>query len=205
MSAPFVKHLLREDRQEGQQREAEEGRRRGEHDQRREAVVVAHVVQPDLQLLLHPARLGRRDVLHAQHHQRVDDDEERQRVEQEAGVHRLRLAVAPAAGTPTACSAEGERPEHARDVELDRVERDRVRQILLVDERRDQRLIGRAAERLRAAGDERQRQDVPDLQLKSAAVEKHQQRERGRGPHLHALRQRSACAGDRSGRRRRRR
>ena len=43
-----------------------------------------------------------------------------------------------------------QRPEHARDVELDRVERDRVRQIFLVDERRDERLIGRAAERLRA-------------------------------------------------------
>ena len=28
---------------------------------------------------------GRRDVLHAQRHQRVDHDEERQRVEQEAG------------------------------------------------------------------------------------------------------------------------
>ena len=31
-----------------------------------------------------------------------------------------------------------------------------------LNERRDQRLVGRAAERLGAAGDERQRQDVPD-------------------------------------------
>ena len=44
-----------------------------------------------------------------------------------------------------------QRAEHAREVELDRVERDRVRQVLLVDERRNQRLIRGTAERLRHA------------------------------------------------------
>ncbi len=56
-----------------------------------------------------------------------------------------------------------QRPEHAREVELNRVQRDGVRKILLLDERRHQRLIGRSAERLRESGDERQRQDVPDV------------------------------------------
>ena len=68
------------------------------------------------------------------------------------------------AAPPHAASVDAgeQRPEHAREVELDRVERDRVRQILLLDERRDQRLIRRAAERLPEAGDERQQQDVLD-------------------------------------------
>ena len=59
-----------------------------------------------------------------------------------AGVHRLRIAVAPR-GERGEDGAEGERSQDARDVELNRVERDRVRQILLVDERRNQRLIRR--------------------------------------------------------------
>ena len=42
-----------------------------------------------------------------------------------------------------------DRADHARQVELDRVERHGVRQVLLADERRDQRLVGRPAERLR--------------------------------------------------------
>ena len=144
---------------------------------------MAHVGQADPELFAHRPALGRRNVLHVQHDQRGDDHEKRQRVEQEAGVHRLRLAVAP---VPVERQREGERhrPEHARDVELDRVQRHGVRQIFLVDERRNQRLIRRAAERLRDAGDERQRQDVPDLD----GLEVHQQRERGRGAHLDALR-----------------
>ena len=54
----------------------------------------------------------------------------------EARVHRLRLAVAPL-GERRERRAEEQRAEHARHVELDRVERDGVRQIFLVDERRD--------------------------------------------------------------------
>ena len=179
----LVEDFLREDRQERQHGEPEERRRCREHDQRCETAVVLHVGEPALELLFHLPASGRRNVLHAQHHQRVDDDEERQRVEQETGVHRLRLVVAVAAEERQR-HAEEQRSDDPRDVELDRVERDRVRQVLLVDERRNQRLIGGPAERLRAAGDERQREDVPDLDH----LQVHQQRERARRRHLNDLR-----------------
>ena len=97
--------------------------------------------------------------------------------------------------------AEGQRAEHARDVELNRVERDRVRQIFLVDERRDERLIGRTAERLGEAGRERQQQDVPDLD----DAGEDEQGQRGRRRHLDVLRRRAASAGDRADRPARRR
>ena len=48
--------------------------------------------------------------------------------------------------------ARDDRSDHAREVELDRVERDRVGQVLFRDERRNERLIRGSAERLRAAG-----------------------------------------------------
>ena len=54
----------------------------------------------------------------------------------------------------------------------------------LVDERRHQRLIRGAAEGLRHAGDERQRQDVPDADV----AEVDQRRERERRRHLDVLR-----------------
>ena len=60
-------------------------------------------------------------------------------------------SVKPQCANTASVAREEQRAEHARDVELDRIERDRVRQILLVDERRNQRLIRRPAERLRAA------------------------------------------------------
>ena len=127
-------------------------------------------------------------MLHAQRHQRVDDDDERERVEREAGVHRLRLVVAPLVEDGE-CEAEEQRADHARDVELNRVQRDGVRQIFLVDERRDKRLVRRAAECLGEAGDRGEQQDVPDVHAHDLQVlQIHEQRERGGRAHLHVLR-----------------
>ena len=53
-----------------------------------------------------------------------------------------------------------QRAEDARQVELDGVERDRVRQVLLLDERGNQRLIRGPAERLPQPRDEREQQHV---------------------------------------------
>ena len=75
-------------------------------------------------------------------------------------------------------------PMHARQVELDRVERDGVRHVVLVDERRQQRLIRRAAKRLREPGDDREREHVPDAD--DVPVDERRQRERR--AHLDALR-----------------
>ena len=108
-----------------------------------------------------------------QRHQRDDHDEERQAVQPEAG-----------GGAEEERDAGEQRPEHAREIELNRVERDRVRQVLLVHERRDQRLIGGTAEGLREPGHERQRQDVPDAHV----AEEHQRRQNERGGHLDVLR-----------------
>ncbi len=87
---------------------------------------------------------------------------------------------------PNAVSAApgDQRSDHAREIELNRVERDRVGQVLFRNERRNQRLIGRPAERLRDAGDERERQDQPDAD--GAGEDERRQREGRR--HLHALR-----------------
>jgi hypothetical protein len=169
-----VENLLRENRQEGQQREAEERGGGCQHDQRGEIFVIAHVRNAGFQLVADAVGARRCDVFHAQHRQRLDDDQERQRIEQEAGIHRLRFAVAPALEGGEG-QAERERAEHARHVELNGIQCDRVRQIFFVDERRDQRLIRGPAERLRTAGDKRQRQHLPDLD----DPEIHQQRQRG--------------------------
>ena len=79
---------------------------------------------------------------------------------------------------------EKQRPEHTRDVELDRVQRHGIRQVFLFDKRRDERLIRRPAERLRKTRGERQHQDVPDLD----DLEIHEEGERARGRHLDVLR-----------------
>jgi hypothetical protein len=59
-----------------------------------------------------------------------------------------------------------------------------VRQVFLVNERGDERLICGTAECLRDAGDHRQRQDVPDAN----GVEVHERGQDERGGHLNALR-----------------
>src|SRR5262245_50772697 len=53
------------------------------------------------------------------------------------------------------------RADDARQMELNRIERDRILQVFLFDQHRNQRLICRAAERLRASGQEGERQRAP--------------------------------------------
>ena len=178
-----MKHALRERRQEREHREPEERRGRCENDQRYQAAMMQHVREPPAQLVFQTVHARRRDVFHAQRHERVDDDEKRERVQHETRAHALLIGVAPL-GKCRDRDAEHERPEHARHVELDRVERHRVREIFFVDERRDERLIRRAAEGLRHAGRERQQQDVPDLH----DVEEDEQRQDRRRRHLDVLR-----------------
>ena len=74
----------------------------------------------------------------AQREDRGDHEQERDAVQAEARHH--------AEGRER--DAGDDRPDHAREVELDRVERDGVGQVFLADQRRDQRLIRRPAERL---------------------------------------------------------
>ena len=145
--------------------------------------MVAHVREAATQLVLQAVNPGRRDMFHTQRHQRVDHHQERERVQHEARAHPLLIAEAPF-GKCRDGRAECERAKHARDVELDRVERDGVGQILLVDERRDERLIRGAAERLGETGRERQDEDVPDLH----DAEEHEEGQRGRRHHLDVLR-----------------
>ena len=159
----FVEHALREERQERQHREPEERRRRREHDERDEAAVMPDVGEAAPHLVPHAVPAAGGMCFTCSDISVPDHDEERERVER-----RSRAAIACGSLKPHLRErgnrrAEGERTEHARDVELDGVERDGVRQILLVDERRNERLIRRAAEGLREPGRERQQQDVPDL------------------------------------------
>ena len=123
---------------------------------------------------MHAALRRRRCVPDVQRQNRGDHRQKRQAVEAEARHH--------------AEGGEGrageERTDHAGQVELDRVERDRVRHVVLADERRQQRLIRGSAEGLRESGDDRQREHVPDAH--DVPVDERGQRERG--GHLNALR-----------------
>ena len=119
-------------------------------------------------------RSAGRDVLDAQRQQREDDDEERDAVQRE-----------------TERGAEGrergageQRTEYARQVELNRVQRDRVGQILLSRRASAPATDTPGRRRPGEAGDERQREDLPDLDL----APEHQRRQRQRRRHLHVLR-----------------
>ena len=106
-----------------------------------------------------------RQEAHVQHGQRDDRRQERERVQPEAP----RLAQL---GERQAAQR---RAHHTRHVELNRLERDGVGHVLFVHQVGDQRLVGRAAERLREARDERAGQDVPDVD----GMEPHQHRQHG--------------------------
>ena len=54
-------------------------------------------------------------------------------------------------------------PDHARQVELNRVEGDSVREVFFLHQFRHEGLVRRASEGLRRAHNEGEREDVPDL------------------------------------------
>jgi hypothetical protein len=91
-------------------------------DQRR---LPLHVREPACELLAHAPARRRRDVAHVQREDRDDHREKRQAVQAEAGHHAERGQR----------GARYQRPDHAGEVELDRVERNRVRDVRLLDER----------------------------------------------------------------------
>ncbi len=121
-----TKHALREHGQKRQDCKPEKCRGRREDNEGDEAAVVAHVVEAALQLVSHAPGMRRRDVLHVQRHQRADDDEERQRIEEKGRVHRLRLVVPPFEERGER-RGEQQRSEHPRQVELDRTSGRRAR------------------------------------------------------------------------------
>ena len=55
------------------------------------------------------------------------------------------------------------RSDHDRHVELNRIQRDGIRHVVSVDQRGNQRLVGRSAKGLGQAGNERKTEDVPDV------------------------------------------
>ena len=77
--------------------------------------------------------------INIQPQQRDDYRDERKRIQSEAPRR---------AGILQRQAAE-HRPDHARQIELNRIQRDGVRQIFLFDKARDQRRVSRTAERLR--------------------------------------------------------
>ena len=169
-----MKDLAREDRHERQQRKPQKRRHRGEHGQRENRRLAPRVGEAALERIQHRLVLGWPNVGHRERHQRDDHDQERDAVEAEAS------------GRPERRHrhAREQRAEDAGEVELDRVERDGVREIFLVDERRDHGLVGRPPERLRQPGGEGQREDVADMH--ASLID--ERRERERGGHLDELR-----------------
>ena len=145
-----VEDVSREHRQEGQQRQSQECRQRREDRQRDDRRFPLRVAKAALQLVGHRRLSGGLHMLDRHRQQRDDHHQKRQPVETEAG----------SAAPRRKRRAREERPDDAREIELDRVERDGVWQVVLADERRDQRLIGRAAKRLPETRDEREQQNV---------------------------------------------
>ena len=181
---PFVENSLGKNRQELQHREAQKRRGERQHRERGETAVVADVGEAAAQLVAHARGAGVRDVLHAQHIQRGDHDEKRQRVHEEARCHALHVGESPLRERRNR-RAEHEGPQNARDIDLDRIEGDRVGKIFLVfDERRDQGLIRRAAKSLGETGRKRQHENVPDPG--DAKIDEQGEHERRR--HLEVLR-----------------
>ncbi len=120
--------VLREERQEREQRSAEERRRETEHRKTEQRRMCECVLEAALQLVMHARLSGRRRVPDVQQENRGNHREERQAVETEARHH--------AEGGKR--RAGEQRTDHARQVELNRVERDRIGHVVLGDERRQQ-------------------------------------------------------------------
>ena len=91
----FVEDAFREDRQERQHGKTEERGRGRENDQRDEHALLTDILQAARQFHPHAFLLRRRDELHPQRNQRVDDDEEGDCVDGEAERHRLLIAESP--------------------------------------------------------------------------------------------------------------
>src|SRR5262245_3348865 len=98
------------------------------------------------------AAAATRDETKIERHQRNDYSEERETVEAETDGGGKDLFVKDRKG-----DAPDSRADDARQMELNRVERDRILKIFLFDQHRYQRLISRATERLRASDQERER------------------------------------------------
>ena len=144
----LLKDVLGDDRQEREERQAEKRRDEAEDRQRHQLRLIAHVAQarPSADRACSRCRCGGTCVTCS--------------ARMAAMTKRNDTPLRPKHATmPNAVSARAgdERSDHAREIELNRVERDGVGQVLFRNERRNQRLIGRAAKRLRDAGDERQR------------------------------------------------
>jgi hypothetical protein len=146
----------------------------GEQDQPTQGPGVPHGAQPRLQALEDALRRRDRAAPARQQQEREDRGQERQGVQAEAG-----------GGAELVEGDAGQHRAHdAREIELDRVERHGVRQVLAIHQRRHQSLISRTAEGLREPDDERQAQNHPDLH----GVGEQKDREKGGAAHLHVLR-----------------
>src|SRR5664280_2722208 len=147
--------VLREHRQERDERERAEAPHEREADEPTEPARVAHGDEARLEVLKDASArgAGRRPAF--QEEEGDDDREERETVQAEAR-RRAQLVER---------DARENGADDAREIELDRVQGDGVRKVLPVDERRHERLVRGAAERLREAHDDRQHENHPDLDV----------------------------------------
>ncbi len=169
-----AEHVARKERQKRQQRIAEKRGRESDERQRNQRFVASDVHEAAFEIVAHPGSRVHRHMAGMEREDREDDGEKREAVEAETRHHAERGER----------SAGEQRADHARDVELNRVQRDGIRQVVLLDEQWHQRLIRGTAERLGAAGDGGEDQYLPDPD----EVEIHEHREHERGAHLDDLR-----------------
>ena len=149
------------------------GHTESQHYQRFHRALLAGELNALLQAGEHRLRGFQRQEAGGDDRQRHDRRQERKRVQPETP-----LLSQLGQGLP------GERrSNHDRHVELDRIQRDGVRHVLPLDQRWNQRLIGRTAEGLGEAGNERKAKNVPDVYQAG----RHQNSEQPGASHLHIL------------------
>ncbi len=142
-----------EDGKEAVEGEAEEGSAEGKDDEGAHSVTTTY----EADALFHACedRLGGfgGDELHLDHEERDDDGDVGDAVEGEAP-GRAQRGVGEAADGGA---------DDTREIELDGVHRDGVREVLRADEGGQKRRVGRTAEGLADSDEEAEREDVPDL------------------------------------------
>ena len=115
------------------------------------------------------------------HRRNADDGESDDHRDERDAIHQKTEGRAPQGEDQSAQRG----TDHPRQIELHRVHGDGVRHVLPPNEQGQQRDVSRTAERLRAAGEKRQHEDVPHLH--GVCVDQRRQHERER--HLQILRE----------------
>jgi len=169
-----MENVFHEHRNIGPHRHAQRSHAERQHNQRLHRSLFSDELNSLLQAPENRFARLHRQKPRTNHRQRDNRSQKRKRVQPEA----------PLLAEFRQRDASQRRTHCHRQIELDRIQRNRVRHVLLLDQRRDQCRICRPTERLREARHERQAQDGPHM----LQPHHHEKRQRPGARHLYVLR-----------------